>query len=481
MKKVFSLFVAALMAVGAMAQNVETADFTAQGYENGQAIESYVGESFSIAFDKGTNKNAPKYYNTGTAIRCYGANTMTFTSSNAENFTSIVFTFSSGEGTNEITANVGEFENNTWTGAADEVVFTIGGTSGHRRIQAVEVTIEEGTIIPIPIEEETRTLYLVPGEEWTIENARYAVYYWNTEEDYDWSEFMTLAENETSVYTTEIPADYTNVIFVVFNQSAEEPDWQGETAQTVDLTIPEDGDMFTIGTTGEELNGKYEGTWSTYVYVAPCVANYGIKVNGKFVPGTVNTTDAQWEVKNVFLTASDIVNVYSLCTEVTLETSVEKGADLFEIDGADLMVIEDGMYDFYIKLDYGNDKLYVEKKVFTCAEANTAQDGTELILGAFDVVYTTANGNIYIKDESGMTQIFKKEYGLKVGDHVAAGLRGKVTIYNNLTPEVIPSTAFADLQITAGDAPEVDDAENAPAAQDVNYHNCQELYRHIQW
>ena len=58
----------------------ESVDFSEQGYENALAIETYEGTNFTITFNKGTNNNAPKYYTSGTAIRCYGGNTFTVSS-----------------------------------------------------------------------------------------------------------------------------------------------------------------------------------------------------------------------------------------------------------------------------------------------------------------------------------------------------------------------------------------------------------------
>ena len=147
MRKLFSLLAAVLFAGSMMA---ETVDFSAQGYENAQAIASYVGTNFSVAFDKGTNNNAPKYYTTGAAIRCYGGNTLTVTSEST--MTQIVLTFSTGEGTNEITAEPGTFATDTWTGSANSVVLTIGGTTGHRRIATMTVLLDgEGGGEPIVV------------------------------------------------------------------------------------------------------------------------------------------------------------------------------------------------------------------------------------------------------------------------------------------------------------------------------------------
>lgn len=116
-----------------------------QGYENQQEVTSSTfgtSDAFTITFDKGTASNAPKYYNTGTAVRAYGGSTFALSSTDYK-FTQIVITFGSGDGSNEITANVGAYDAGTWTGNSKEVTFAIGGTSGNRRIASVTVTYEE--------------------------------------------------------------------------------------------------------------------------------------------------------------------------------------------------------------------------------------------------------------------------------------------------------------------------------------------------
>ena len=116
----------------------ESVDFTEQGYTNQQEIASYVGTNFSIAFNKGTNTNAPKYYTNGTAIRVYAGNYFTVSSTN--NITKIELTFGSSDGANAITTDVVTYENGTWSGSAKSVTFTVGGTTGNRRIAGVKVT-----------------------------------------------------------------------------------------------------------------------------------------------------------------------------------------------------------------------------------------------------------------------------------------------------------------------------------------------------
>lgn len=125
-------------------------DFSEQGYENGQALESVTIDGITFTFDKGANaNNGPKYYTTGTAVRLYGGNTMTV-SAGGKTIVSIELAFSSGEGTNAITTDVPTYAEPLWTGESASVTFTVGGTSGHRRIKGVTVKFkDDGTTPPV--------------------------------------------------------------------------------------------------------------------------------------------------------------------------------------------------------------------------------------------------------------------------------------------------------------------------------------------
>ena len=113
-------------------------DFSAQGYENGLALETVTIDGITFTFDKGTNSNGAKYYTSGTAVRLYGSNSMTV-SAGGKTIVSIELAFGSGDGTNAITTDVPTYVEPLWTGEAGSVTFTIGGTSGNRRIKGVTV------------------------------------------------------------------------------------------------------------------------------------------------------------------------------------------------------------------------------------------------------------------------------------------------------------------------------------------------------
>lgn len=158
MKKILLFASAMLISMVSMAASI---DFSAQGYENAQVIESVtIEEGLVVTFDKGTNQNAPMYYNSGTAVRVYGGGTMTVTAT-GNTISKIVLTYGTGDNTNEITTDCGTFATDTWTGSASSVTFTVGGTSKHRRIKVIEVTLGEGGSTPetpeTPEEPETPT------------------------------------------------------------------------------------------------------------------------------------------------------------------------------------------------------------------------------------------------------------------------------------------------------------------------------------
>ncbi len=117
----------------------ETFDLST-GYSNGQEVKTVTGTNATVTFDKGTNTNTPKYYTTGTAVRVYGGGY--FTVSSTKKMSKIELTFGSGDGSNTITTDVVTYTNGTWEGSANSVTFTVGGTTGHRRIMGIKVTFE---------------------------------------------------------------------------------------------------------------------------------------------------------------------------------------------------------------------------------------------------------------------------------------------------------------------------------------------------
>ncbi len=164
MKKLFSVLLAATLCIGVGWAADETVTFSAQGYTNGQEITTVNGTNFTITFNKGTNSNAPKYYDTGQAIRIYGGNS--FTVSSTKTINKIELTFASGGDSNTITTDVNTYSDGTWTGNATSVKFTVGGTSGHRRLASVAVTYQApAATVEAPVLTDEFTFWPVMNDE----------------------------------------------------------------------------------------------------------------------------------------------------------------------------------------------------------------------------------------------------------------------------------------------------------------------------
>ena len=162
-------------------EKTETFDFSTQGYSNAEELtEVKVNDYITLYFSIGSNnnKNSPKYYNTGTAARLYGGNTLNVKGTNAV-ITSVTFTTDGNKLHSESAASKGtlDVDGQTWTGQTKSVTFTQGGTTGHARVQKLEITYiltpafpkiegmtEAGTSMPIEAGVTVLTVKVGEGE-----------------------------------------------------------------------------------------------------------------------------------------------------------------------------------------------------------------------------------------------------------------------------------------------------------------------------
>ena len=96
------------------ATETNSINFKDQGLTNGTVYTNFVIGHVNVTFASGGGTD-PKYYTTGTGMRAYAKNTITF-DAGEYNITKIVFTFGTGDGSNGITASVGSFSSPIWTG-----------------------------------------------------------------------------------------------------------------------------------------------------------------------------------------------------------------------------------------------------------------------------------------------------------------------------------------------------------------------------
>lgn len=209
MKKfLLSIFCLFSMLSYATAEEV-TVKFSEKGYANAEEVISVdLDENITVTFDKGTNSNTPKYYNTGAALRIYGGGYMTITANNGATINNVSFTINvdSKKATNGSvnaastvsagTLTIGDASTATTITDinANEVTFTQGGTSGHVRIVTLTVnysasaeapaveapvfSVEKGThynpfSVEITAEEGATVYYTTDGTEPTAESTEY--------------------------------------------------------------------------------------------------------------------------------------------------------------------------------------------------------------------------------------------------------------------------------------------------------------------
>ena len=156
----------------------------------------------------------------------------------------------------------------------------------------VETTVSQQDDGIMPAAEEPVEVYLVPGAKWKEANAWFAAYYWNG----SGSAWAKMTQNGL-FYTAEIPAGYTNIIFVRKNPANTGLDWNGVWAQTADLTLNAAKPVFVRG-----AEWATTGTWTAYpasfdYYLAGWLNNANVGIEGvankaanKFVDGKVDVT-----------------------------------------------------------------------------------------------------------------------------------------------------------------------------------------------
>ena len=123
----------------------ETITFSELNYNNSEQVSEVEGSYVTLTFSNGTGSTKPKYYNTGTAVRLYGGNTLTITSDYTiieVNFTYATDSLPDSDG-GDISVSSGSYDcsSNTWTGSTSELVITHTSPTGHWRIQSIEITV----------------------------------------------------------------------------------------------------------------------------------------------------------------------------------------------------------------------------------------------------------------------------------------------------------------------------------------------------
>ena len=400
MKKLIALFALAMLTMTAWAARTVTLDFTLQGYDNQHEVSELTIDGVTVAFDKGTNSITPKYYTNGNAVRLYAGGTLTVSADDA--ITDITFTFGSDDGSNELTSDVGTFESPTWTGEANEVVFTVGGTSGNRRFSKVVVTLGEGPVDPVD-EENVNIIFAMQG----YENAQNL-------------DGKTLTVDGVTI-------DFAKAL-------GQTPPAYYNTGNAVRLYT---GNRMTVTVPSGKLITKIVFTYDSGSFSQSCV-NVG-EINNKTWTGEAssieftNMTTSQVRVASMLITLEDDpahpVLPLPVCdpadgTEFTDSlvvtiTCPTEGAIINYIVNDGPMLAEPSpvtfvIYDFALVMGYAEKdgvysgpftatyyKVAPEGGVETLAAANALEDNSEFTFNGDAVVTVCWKGSVYLRDSSG--------------------------------------------------------------------------------
>jgi hypothetical protein len=418
-----------------------------QGYANAEAVESIdFGSGITATLDKGSNGNGPKYYNTGTALRMYGGNTMTITADGVK-MTEIAFTFASGEGTNAITVDTGDFTSGAWQGSASSVTFTIDGTTGHRRIASISITYGDGggVVVKRPTISPEAGTYTEPIDVtitaesglkvlYSMDNTTYN-YYYSPIHLTESATVYAIAEDASGNKSSAVSATYTIVDLSGLEGSGTATDpYTASDANKLCLggAIPADKVY---------VQGKISKIESIDVYTgaASGAGSYG---NATYFISKDGTETDQFEIYRGYslngekftsadeIKAGDFVIVFGKLKLFNTTPEMDSGSSIFKLNDEGGVVVEPEHYES-----------------IAAAKEGATDTKTEAYLTLNNVAVTYVDGtNYYITDGSDGFLLYGAIPGIEpqVGDVLSGTVKGDLYTYHGL-PEMTPATSGTEV------------------------------------
>lgn len=418
-----------------------------QGYANAEAVESIdFGGGITATLNKGSNSNGPKYYNTGTALRLYGGNSMTITAEGVT-MTEIAFTFASGEGTNAITVDTGDFTSGAWQGSASSVTFTIDGTTGHRRIASIKITYGSGggVVVKRPTISPEAGTYTEPIDVtitaesglkvlYSMDNTTYN-YYYSPIHLTESATVYAIAEDASGNKSSAVSATYTIVDLSGLEGSGTATDpYTASDANKLCLggAIPADKVY---------VQGKISKIESIDVYngATSGAGSYG---NATYFISKDGTETDQFEIYRGYslngekftssdeIKAGDFVIVYGKLKLFNTTPEMDAGSSIFKLNDEGGVVVEPEHYES-----------------IAAAKEGATDTKTEAYLTLNNVTVTYVDGtNYYITDGSDGFLLYGAIPGLEpqVGDVLSGTVKGDLYTYHGL-PEMTPAASGTEV------------------------------------
>jgi nitrogen fixation protein FixH len=109
------------------------------------------------------------------------------------------------------------------------------------------------------VSDSTSVVYLKPNSNWTKDNARFAIYVFNSTKN-AWADMND--DDGDGYYSVAIPeGDWSNIIFCRMSSTATANNWNNKWNQTSDLTIPDNANCYVVKDGTWEKGG---GEWISY-------------------------------------------------------------------------------------------------------------------------------------------------------------------------------------------------------------------------
>ena len=187
------------------------------------------------------------------------------------------------------------------------VNWTVGGAEVSTANPYTFTAEEDVTVVANFEEKPPMTVYLAPNNNWKTDNARFAIYCWNSAGDI-WYDMTPIDCNSGEYYKVEIPGVYSNFKFVRMNPATSENNWDYKWNETGNLTVPTDNKvLFTV--TGWDSSGSW-GTYSAPQYAITINNGTGGTVTVKQGENTI-TSGNNVDLNTIIIAALNASEGYS--------------------------------------------------------------------------------------------------------------------------------------------------------------------------
>ncbi len=379
-----------------------------QGYENAEAVETIVvDDAVTVTLGAGTNSNAPKYYDGGSALRVYAGNTITFACT--QELTQIVFNCVSSSyvasETTEVTAGDYTIEDATltWTGSAYDMELTTGA-GNQFRIVSMEITYGGEPV--------ARPNYTAEG------------FVTNPPADWGWADNLM----PECIVTVDSYDGYFVIKSLAGVEGYDVAIYYDEDTNVTNIISYENGEVKSEGTDSWGYAYIYTGlTGADEVY------SMAVYIGSGYTYAYDNGTSEGYTALTVYYYYNDE------------EATTPWGT-------------------WWVEWPY----VAPVESVSSLNALTDFADGAEFEMG-IDLTVVYANGSYnYVTDGTTYALIYKYGLGLEAGDVIAAGWQGEMSIYNNL-PELVPTTDI-EVSGTAT-VPDPTHVETADVAMNVAANN----------